>query len=187
MERFRLSTGSEIGTRTRRSQESRTRRRRPPPSDPRTRATLPVRSAPARISLALPSSPRHQNSESLRVFRVRATLTVRTKGTHSTAPDAALQRAPVTGGPWRSWTTTAAAPKAAATRMTAPTFRGSDAWSRTTMTASSVFAVGSASSMATSPSGPANSATPWWTAPGPRRRSISPRSRLSISGLPGTD
>ena len=44
----------------------------------------------------------------------RARLTTLTKGTLSTAPEAALQRALVMAGALRSWMTTAADPNAAA-------------------------------------------------------------------------
>ena len=49
----------------------------------------------------------------------------------SSAPDAALARAPDWGGAWRSCTTTAVTPKAAAVRRMAPTLWGSDIWSST--------------------------------------------------------
>ena len=120
LDTLRLSTELPIGMCVSVSHVSRVRRRRPLPSAPSTRAVRPLLAASTRGVAAALSRPRHQNPARLSWHKARARFGTRTKGTCSNAPEAALARAPVTGGVYLSCAIRAAAPKAAQARITAP-------------------------------------------------------------------
>ncbi len=122
----------------------------------------------------------HQKPSCFSASSIRERLLARTSATRSKAPEAALARVPVAWGAWRSCTTTAAAPKAAAERSTAPTLRGSEAWSSTTTKAlSRVATMRPRSSGESGARGSASRAAPWWTAPAGRTPSRVRRSTRS--------
>ena len=86
---------------------------------------FPVGSTAPISNSAEPSRPRHQYPASFSAHMARARLVTRTIETYSSAPDAALAMAPVSGGALRSCRITALTPKALAERSTAPILRGS--------------------------------------------------------------
>ncbi len=112
----------------------------------------------------------------------RERLTTRATGTRSTAPAAALARAPVNLGAWRSCRITPTAPKAAAERSMAPTFCGSVTWSSISSTAPGL---GSKSARSAGSRTAPFTATPWCTEPCGRRWAICWLSACcSVAGRP---